>query len=215
MTITERLREIWIYLIAITVISTSAITWGAIQNLVVSPIRDDLTRQSERIKQLEGVLSQVKNQYDIPDTVLYDFSNANKELSKANAVNTLTIIEQKNLNTSVKTTIIRNQTTQINYSGFVITMSIANINSDGETIFNIGYIIPSSEIPESLQIKLYPAQTMTIMSSESTKNLKMFYISLIASDPSTKNALIEVSPLQALRDILTQKNESIERQKMP
>lgn len=215
MTITERLRESWIYLIAITVISTSAITWGAIQNLVVSPIRDDLTRQSERIKQLEGVLSQVKNQYDIPDTVLYDFSNANKELSKANAVNTLTIIEQKNLNTSVKTTIIRNQTTQINYSGFVITMSIANINSDGETIFNIGYIIPSSEIPESLQIKLYPAQTMTIMSSESTKNLKMFYISLIASDPSTKNALIEVSPLQALRDILTQKNESIERQKMP
>ena len=183
--------------------------------MVVSPIRDDLTRQSERIKQLEGVLSQVKNQYDIPDTVLYDFSNANKELSKANAVNTLTIIEQKNLNTSVKTTIIRNQTTQINYSGFVITMSIANINSDGETIFNIGYIIPSSEIPESLQIKLYPAQTMTIMSSESTKNLKMFYISLIASDPSTKNALIEVSPLQALRDMLTQKNGSIEQQKMP
>lgn len=181
---------------------------GVVQNLVVAPIKEDLTRQLERVNQLEAVLAQAKAQYDIPDSVLYDLNNSAKEYKRSNAFSTLHEIDQENLNTSVKSIINRNQTTQINFSGFVITISTANVNPDGETVLNIGYILPSDEMPESLQIKLYPAQTMTITSSAKTNNVHLFYISLIASDPAIKNALIEVSLMKGLKDMLSKNDGS-------
>ena len=202
MSIIDKLKDSWMYTIAITVVSTSAITWGVVQNIVVSPIKDNLTRQSDRVRQLEDSIRQLMQQYDIPDSALYDIIKSANELPKTNEISTLNTIKQDSLDSIVTTKIRRNQTTQIDYPGFVITISTASVNPDGQTTLNIGYVVPISKFPESLQTKLSPAQTMTIMSSENAGNLKMFYIYLIASDPVGKSALIEVHLLQDLRNIL-------------
>ena len=152
-------------------------------------------------------------QYDIPDSALYDLERSAKEPPKTNEIRTLQSIKQDSLDSIVTTKILRNQTTQIDYPGFDITVSTASVKPDGQTILNVGYVVPTSELPESLQIELYPAQTMTIMSSEDAGNLKMFYISLIASDHFEKSALIEVHLLKKLRDMVM--NSDQDTQKKP
>lgn len=73
------------------------------------------------------------------------------------------------------------------------------MNSDGKTTFNVGYILPKDEIPESLQIELYPAQSVTVASSD---DVQLFYVNLLGADPSQKSALIKVVTLSGLSEML-------------
>ena len=186
----ETIKKTWLYAIAITAITVSAITYGVIKT-IISPLKDEnkrlddkLNNAKQEIISLKSTLSLAKDQYDIPDSTIEDFAQQKYESDiKSLDYENLNIIKSPDLVKPVITVIERNQTTQVLFKKFPITISTANVEPDGKTKFNVGYVLPNKEIPESLQFDLYPSQATTVISD---KGVELFYVEFLASNPRKK-----------------------------
>lgn len=107
------------------------------------------------------------------------------------------VIAKKDALSPTRIVIRRAHTTQIKYPTITISVSTINVTEDGETEFSIGYIMAGSRIPESLKIKLYPSQYITI---RNTRSVQLFYLTLNAIDSERKSALIDIVPLPAAEE---------------
>jgi ribosomal protein S16 len=201
----ERLKGSWLYAIAITAVSTSAITWGVVQVLVLSPMREDYARQSEELQSLKKTLNLVKSQYDIPESTIADFFGSVKEKERKPDFQNLAVLESPDLIATVQTVIRRNKTSQIQYPGFSITIATSEVDQNGRTTFNVGYTQPNSEIRESLQFNLHPAQTMIV---QNESKVLIFQVTLVAADPFEKSALVEVTTLSTLKELFPSNNKN-------
>jgi hypothetical protein len=201
----ERLKDSWLYAIAITAVSTSAITWGVVQVLVLSPMREDYARQTEELKSLKQTLNLVKSQYNIPDSIIADFFGSVKERERKLDFQNLAVLESPDLISTVQTVIRRNKTSQIHYPGFSITIATSDVGQNGLTTFNVGYDQPNSEIRESLQFDLHPAQTMIV---QNESKVLIFQVTLVAADPFEKSALVEIKTMSTLKELFQSSNKN-------
>ncbi|MDP2044873.1 MAG: hypothetical protein Q8L00_01545 [Deltaproteobacteria bacterium] len=194
-----QIKETWFYALVVAVVSACAITYSVVEVIIIRTMRKRNAEQTEEIKSLNNILNNLKQQYDIPDSVIADYNKKYTYLPQEIEFENLNVINA-DLTKSIQTIIKRNVTTQIQYPGFTITISTSTVNPDGETKFNVGYIHPKKEIPESLQFSLHPAQFMTVNSAGNEYHF--FYLQLIASDPLSKYAMVNVATFSDLRNIL-------------
>ncbi|MGY6276775.1 hypothetical protein [Methylomonas sp. MgM2] len=151
---------------------------------------------------LKSTLGLVKAQYDIPDSIIGDIlrsSHSGKQLSEFKNLATLNVAD---LNETTTFALDRTQTTRVLYPRFTFTISVSEVQPNGKTTVSIGYILPDDELPESLLIELHPSQYMTISSADGRH---LFYVGLLAVDPSNKRALVEVKPMIAIREMAASK----------
>lgn len=203
----ETIKKTWIYALVITIVTSSSITYLILEKTILSvhaEKNNHLTEQLEKAQieagRLKSILTMVKDQYDIPDMTIENFAfDSYKSDIKNIEFTNLNVVETFDIVKPVISEVKRNQTTQILYKQFSVSVSTADVEQDGKTILNVGYHLPTEDLPESLQISLYPSQSMTITSTE---NFHIFYIQLQAVDPLQKTALIKLVTLRALRDIL-------------
>lgn len=122
MLIIDKLKATWLYAIVITAGSAGAITYGVLDAVVVTPTKEEVIRQAAIVSELRGqieslrkTLNRAKDQYDIPDAVIADFSRPNETSTKAIDFENFDVIEPDKLTAPV-TTVIRAYSKSISHN---------------------------------------------------------------------------------------------------